>query len=155
VNRKEREEFRVDVLVLAHDAAMLFAIIGTCGVLLLLGFGFAEPVLVLLAPILLVLVILPLVVLRAHQPSQAPGPWPADVTGRRVGRWWDMLGINQTKQRAALTGVPDAPAPHRIVIGRNDPCPCGSGEAFKVCCAHRGWRHFWWEHGGKPGLYEG
>jgi uncharacterized protein YecA (UPF0149 family) len=25
--------------------------------------------------------------------------------------------------------------PHRHV-GRNDPCPCGSGKKFKKCCLH-------------------
>jgi len=25
-------------------------------------------------------------------------------------------------------------------IGRNDPCPCGSGEKFKRCCGPRGRR---------------
>ena len=34
----------------------------------------------------------------------------------------------------ALAGEPSAhrPAPR---IGRNDPCPCGSGKKFKKCCA--------------------
>jgi len=34
----------------------------------------------------------------------------------------------------ALAGKPSAhrPAPR---IGRNDPCPCGSGKKFKKCCA--------------------
>jgi SWIM/SEC-C metal-binding protein len=34
----------------------------------------------------------------------------------------------------ALAGEPSAhrPAPG---IGRNDPCPCGSGKKFKKCCA--------------------
>jgi uncharacterized protein len=26
--------------------------------------------------------------------------------------------------------------PHRTKIGRNDPCPCGSGMKFKRCCGH-------------------
>ena len=25
-------------------------------------------------------------------------------------------------------------------IGRNDPCPCGSGKKFKHCCARKGER---------------
>ena len=34
----------------------------------------------------------------------------------------------------ALAGKPSAP---RVAtrIGRNDPCPCGSGKKFKKCCA--------------------
>lgn len=30
------------------------------------------------------------------------------------------------------------PAPARTRIGRNDPCPCGSGQKFKRCCKARG-----------------
>lgn len=25
----------------------------------------------------------------------------------------------------------------RMKIGRNDPCPCGSGRKFKKCCIHK------------------
>ena len=38
-----------------------------------------------------------------------------------------------------LTGLPqwglDDAAP-RGKVGRNDPCPCGSGKKFKKCCLH-------------------
>ncbi len=29
-------------------------------------------------------------------------------------------------------------------IGRNDPCPCGSGKKFKKCCNASDWRKFSW-----------
>ena len=44
-------------------------------------------------------------------------------TFRRVdGRWfyWDRLE--------------DAAAPRASAVGRNDPCPCGSGKKYKKCC---------------------
>ena len=28
----------------------------------------------------------------------------------------------------------DAPATHDVTVGRNDPCPCGSGKKYKKCC---------------------
>ena len=28
----------------------------------------------------------------------------------------------------------DAPATHGVKVGRNDPCPCGSGKKYKKCC---------------------
>ncbi len=28
----------------------------------------------------------------------------------------------------------DAPATHGVRVGRNDPCPCGSGKKYKKCC---------------------
>jgi uncharacterized protein YecA (UPF0149 family) len=34
--------------------------------------------------------------------------------------------------RAALPGA-NVPDPNAAVIGRNDPCPCGSGKKYKKC----------------------
>lgn len=42
---------------------------------------------------------------------------------RRIdGRWlyWDRLN--------------EAAAPRQASVGRNDPCPCGSGKKYKKCC---------------------
>lgn len=44
-------------------------------------------------------------------------------TFRRIdGRWlyWDRLN--------------EAAAPRQASVGRNDPCPCGSGKKYKKCC---------------------
>jgi uncharacterized protein YecA (UPF0149 family) len=30
------------------------------------------------------------------------------------------------------------PGPEPQRVGRNDPCPCGSGKKFKRCCGRRG-----------------
>jgi hypothetical protein len=41
---------------------------------------------------------------------------------------------------ARLAGQPKAPAPIQRVerrVGRNDPCPCGSGKKFKQCCLRK------------------
>jgi preprotein translocase subunit SecA len=44
-------------------------------------------------------------------------------------------GAPATHSRPApMRPAPAAPAPH---IGRNDPCPCGSGKKFKHCCGRR------------------
>ncbi|MDB4944110.1 MAG: hypothetical protein JWP97_3644 [Labilithrix sp.] len=38
-----------------------------------------------------------------------------------------------------LRGKPIGPAPRGATrVGRNDPCPCGSGKKFKKCCADKG-----------------
>ena len=39
------------------------------------------------------------------------------------------LDLNEAKAAAAVTGVRQAPR-----VGRNDPCPCGSGKKYKKCC---------------------
>ncbi len=43
----------------------------------------------------------------------------------KEGKWWFTDGelINDTVRRSAPK------------VGRNDPCPCGSGKKFKKCCA--------------------
>lgn len=30
--------------------------------------------------------------------------------------------------------VPPVPVPSEPKVGRNDPCPCGSGKKYKKCC---------------------
>lgn len=33
-----------------------------------------------------------------------------------------------------LKELPDERLVRRVKVGRNDPCPCGSGRKFKRCC---------------------
>jgi SEC-C motif domain protein len=44
---------------------------------------------------------------------------------RKDGKWWFTDGklINDTVRRESRK------------VGRNEPCPCGSGKKFKKCCA--------------------
>ena len=54
-----------------------------------------------------------------------------------------IVGVEPDKEEdisdiARALGAPEpAPATRNAVekIGRNDPCPCGSGKKFKKCCA--------------------
>jgi preprotein translocase subunit SecA len=43
----------------------------------------------------------------------------------------DLKGIEGTYEETGGTKTSD---PHKIVSGRNDPCPCGSGKKYKKCC---------------------
>ena len=49
----------------------------------------------------------------------------------------EASGIRR-QQQAAISGSarPDRPEPIKAAgrVGRNDPCPCGSGKKFKKCC---------------------
>jgi uncharacterized protein YecA (UPF0149 family) len=58
----------------------------------------------------------------------------------------DVLGLNVKKDEPALNGVgrPDRTR-HVERIGRNAPCPCGSGLRFKKCHGRDGWRRRAWE----------
>ena len=43
-------------------------------------------------------------------------------------------------QPEALSGGPAEPAVKPAKIGRNDPCPCGSGKKYKKCCLNKNQR---------------
>lgn len=56
-----------------------------------------------------------------------------------VARWQEPDGPHSQRERSAFVQVgqrwyfidPSVP----LKAGRNDPCPCGSGQKFKKCCA--------------------
>ena len=46
-----------------------------------------------------------------------------------------VLNLNSwTKAQARLGDVPSDTSQRRTKVGRNDPCPCGSGKKYKKCC---------------------
>ncbi|MBL8613183.1 MAG: SEC-C domain-containing protein [Myxococcales bacterium] len=47
---------------------------------------------------------------------------------------WILDARDDFHPRATLADVADAPAPRAARVGRNDPCPCGSGKKYKRCC---------------------
>jgi hypothetical protein len=53
--------------------------------------------------------------------------------------WWACFEENK-KRKWDLPKVRFVPPPAkaRVKVGRNDPCPCGSGKKFKRCCGPRG-----------------
>jgi hypothetical protein len=67
------------------------------------------------------------------------------MAGERAG--YDMTspgGISQFMAAYNQLLQPEDPAPARSTIvtehpkiGRNDPCPCGSGKKYKKCCRNR------------------
>lgn len=44
-----------------------------------------------------------------------------------------MMSQQRQRAAAAMPSVPTA-APAKGAVGRNDPCPCGSGKKYKKCC---------------------
>jgi uncharacterized protein len=60
---------------------------------------------------------------------------PACVTA--IAAYWRRKGPKQISM--PLTPGPSS-VPHRFAskVGRNDPCPCGSGKKFKKCCGKAG-----------------
>jgi SWIM/SEC-C metal-binding protein len=76
---------------------------------------------------------------------------PAVVRVQTQDRAAEILALCQDNDIQVLVGVepdkpedisdverilaPPTPALAGLKVGRNDPCPCGSGKKFKKCCA--------------------
>lgn len=62
--------------------------------------------------------------------------------GGRLGGGYEWAGeVRQLKVEAAPAGPPKGTQPGipirntpQTAVGRNDPCPCGSGKKYKKCC---------------------
>ena len=51
--------------------------------------------------------------------------------------WQFILGIepDQEEDLSDLERKLNPPVPQKVIkIGRNEPCTCGSGKKFKICC---------------------
>lgn len=48
--------------------------------------------------------------------------------------WYEMTAIMASKSRETSPETGKKTAVKRVKIGRNDPCPCGSGRKYKNCC---------------------
>jgi hypothetical protein len=57
--------------------------------------------------------------LRDHRVTPAP--------------YYPILSGNWSPQ-PAVDRIPRNASPGRAKVGRNDPCPCGSGKKYKKCC---------------------
>src|SRR6266446_857448 len=54
-----------------------------------------------------------------------------------IAAYWRRRGPKQISMPLAL-GPPAVPYRSSSHVGRNDPCPCGSGKKFKKCCGKAG-----------------
>ena len=69
-------------------------------------------------------------------------PWGVHSMSGQIREFWNYLLNNGGRQFLALIVVLISIASVRLIfpsnikadIGRNDPCPCGSGKKFKNCC---------------------
>jgi tetratricopeptide (TPR) repeat protein len=53
---------------------------------------------------------------------------------RYYDRWQELFSINSEDDPQPLYDKPALTLPGPSKIGRNDPCPCGSGKKYKKCC---------------------
>ena len=50
-------------------------------------------------------------------------------------KWWCNIGnIDYPNIRIDDTSLSTEPIRVEKTVGRNDPCPCGSGKKYKKCC---------------------
>ena len=55
------------------------------------------------------------------------------IRDNRGHDYYEMVAIMSSKDRGSAGGKGSAQV-KRVKIGRNDPCPCGSGKKYKNCC---------------------
>jgi uncharacterized protein YecA (UPF0149 family) len=63
---------------------------------------------------------------------------------RKLTERFDRRREKQDQIKAGLPGADEPPLPPPVdtihgdekEIGRNDPCPCGSGKKYKKCCGN-------------------
>ena len=90
-----------------------------------------------------------------YHPAFTPDEVRRDLTSPRVGLevyqhdwldFYDPAEIRRRQQRASdeeRRSRPEAASPpagtprDAVIIGRNDPCPCGSGKPYKRCCMQK------------------
>ena len=67
--------------------------------------------------------------------------WKVDVVVEREGEAEEKQRVQRSmpqppRQQMMFTGPKEAAAPQKrqqAKVGRNDPCPCGSGKKYKKC----------------------
>ena len=78
-----------------------------------------------------------------EEPAPAPAPAPAKPSGPVTAKdaFAALMGVSPDRVRTSGPagmpphGMPGAPMrPAAPTVGRNDPCPCGSGKKYKKCC---------------------
>jgi len=78
--------------------------------------------------------------MRLHQIATTPeaelDPMDIDEELRRIAPDLIPFSVEELhRERLAHAGAPTKPAnQNHQKVGRNDPCPCGSGKKFKKCC---------------------
>jgi len=83
-------------------------------------------------------VILKMQVTREAAERPAPRPVPARPTPVAVALSQGAPERRGGATRSGQPGRPGQPARAGQRVGRNDPCPCGSGKKYKKCCLARG-----------------
>jgi hypothetical protein len=74
-------------------------------------------------------------ILRSRRPRSTEVPVDSDRLDDDVGVTPRMILVLRKLARIREAARRPAPLPRRSKVGRNHPCPCGSGKKYKRCCA--------------------
>ena len=75
-----------------------------------------------------------LAIIAALDAGLDPDGEPLDHDHRKHLVARSVIGLQRLYRLSHLQASPPVPARANAKPGRNDPCPCGSGQKFKKCC---------------------
>jgi hypothetical protein len=68
------------------------------------------------------------------RPTGVTDDWRHDMPLAEAVCWWVYDPETKKFRRSCEAEHPEKQIKQRAPVGRNEPCPCGSGEKFKRCC---------------------
>jgi preprotein translocase subunit SecA len=72
------------------------------------------------------------------QPAAPEAHIPQPEVTREVHEAADRMGYREAPEESRKGGK-KKPVKRKVAkVGRNDPCPCGSGKKYKKCCGLKG-----------------
>lgn len=72
---------------------------------------------------------------QQNAPQQQPAPQQQQPKNLTYGR--EEVGGNPQQQQQRGAQKPAPVVNRQVKVGRNDPCPCGSGKKYKKCCMQK------------------
>jgi uncharacterized protein len=79
-------------------------------------------------------VVMPILALCSHTPKEVQGQLTAEMREGILGQLPATVQMIAAYWRAPNLGFPRREPLRSTKVGRNEPCPCGSGKKFKKCC---------------------
>ena len=95
-------------------------------------------------------IVMPILALCSHTPKEVQGQLTAEMREGILEQLPATVQMIAAYWRAPNLGFPRREPLRSTKVGRNEPCPCGSGKKFKKCCGSGAYR--WCMIGSRPRL---
>jgi uncharacterized protein len=82
-------------------------------------------------------IVMPILALCSHTPKEVQSQLTAEMREGILAQLPATVQMIAAYWRAANLGFPRCEPRRSTKVGRNEPCPCGSGKKFKKCCGSR------------------